>query len=60
MPMLKGLGQAIVVRTDNSDEEGIFKGVDDHGSLLMETAGGIKKIYAGDVFYPQRNIVVNE
>ena len=57
---VKGLGQAIVVRTDNSDEEGIFKGVDDHGSLLMETAGGIKNIYAGDVFYPQRNIVVNE
>ena len=59
--MLFRSGKEIVVRTDNGEKEGIFKGVDDHGSMLMETAGGLQKIYAGDVFYPQRKkVVVNE
>lgn len=57
---VKGLDEEIIVHLDNGDLEGIFRGVDDHGSLLLETAGGMQKIHAGDVFYPQRKQIVNE
>lgn len=57
---VKGLNGEIVVHMDSGDTEGIFRGVDEHGSLLLETAGTIQRIYAGDVFYPQRKQVVNE
>lgn len=57
---VKGLNDEIIVHMENDDLEGIFRGVDEHGSLLLETVGGIQKIHAGDVFYPQRKQVVNE
>ncbi len=56
----KGLNEAIVVHLDNEDTEGVFTGVDEQGALLLNTRTGIKKIYAGDVFYPQRKQIVNE
>ena len=57
---VKGLKSAIIVHLDSEDLEGIFEGVDEQGSLLLTQGTKIKKIYAGDVFYPQRNQVVNE
>lgn len=56
----KGLRSEIIVHLDNEDISGIFTGIDENGSLLLTTEHGIKKIYAGDVFYPQRKQVVNE
>jgi len=50
----KGLNEPVTVRMEKGEVEGIFRGVDDCGSLLMETTDGIQKIYAGDVFYTQR------
>lgn len=34
-------------------KRGIFRGVDDDGLLLLEEAGHLTKIYAGDVFYKE-------
>ena len=56
----KGLHEEIMVHLDNEDLLGIFESVDEQGSLLLNTGTELKKIYAGDVFYPQRKQVVNE
>ena len=48
----KSLNETISVHLENKEIVGIFRGVDNHGSLLLETAGEICNIYAGDVFYP--------
>ena len=57
---VKSLDEEILVRLEDEELEGIFRGVDEHGSLLLETSGRIRRIYAGDVFYPQRKQIVNE
>lgn len=45
------LNETIQVRTEKNVREGIFRGVDDQGMLLLEEQGIINKIYAGDVFF---------
>ena len=57
---VKGLHEEIVVHMENEDFIGLFEGVNEEGSLLLNTGTELKKIYAGDVFYPQRKQVVNE
>lgn len=51
----KNLGGEINIHTENGVKEGIFNGVDDNGILLLETPQGIEKIYAGDVFFKEKN-----
>lgn len=48
---VKSLGEKIKVHTDKEDKIGIFKGVDDNGTLLLGIDGQVEKIYAGDIFY---------
>lgn len=58
---VKGLNNEILIRTDQVERSGIFRGIDEHGSLELEVfSGRIEKFYAGDIFYPQRKQVVNE
>ncbi|MBP1532302.1 MAG: hypothetical protein ILA52_02245, partial [Alphaproteobacteria bacterium] len=45
------LGQKITVRQENTEKKGIFKGIDENVSLLLETEDGIEKILVGDIFY---------
>lgn len=49
----KGVGSEIRVNLPRESLSGIFKGLGDDGCLLLETAGEIKKIAAGDVFFRQ-------
>lgn len=49
----RGLGTEITVTTEKEVKRGIFRGVDDDGLLLLEKAGHLTKIYAGDVFYKE-------
>lgn len=49
----KGVGSEIRVNLPRESLNGIFKGIGDDGCLLLETAGEIKKIAAGDVFFQQ-------
>jgi BirA family transcriptional regulator, biotin operon repressor / biotin---[acetyl-CoA-carboxylase] ligase len=44
------LGQRIQVRQDADMLEGVFRDLDDEGQLLLETARGLLRIAAGDVF----------
>lgn len=48
---VKGLGDIISVMNSNTIIKGVFDGVDENGSLLLEVDGKITKILAGDVFY---------
>ncbi|MGH7044836.1 MAG: biotin--[acetyl-CoA-carboxylase] ligase [Stellaceae bacterium] len=45
-----GRGEAIDVRLENSTLHGIFADLADDGSLLLQTADGLRRISAGDVF----------
>lgn len=47
----KGCGQKILVHTEKGDKAGIFSGVDNNGTLLLQIDDEIEKIYAGDIFY---------
>jgi BirA family biotin operon repressor/biotin-[acetyl-CoA-carboxylase] ligase len=46
------LGEAIRVRTGAESLEGIFAALDDEGCLVLNCAGGTRRISAGDVFLP--------
>ncbi len=45
-----GIGEPIRVRNGVAERTGRFVGLDQSGRLLLERAGGIEKISAGDVF----------
>ena len=51
----KNFGKEIIIRQNGSEEKGRFAGIDDNAALLMETPLGIKKIWAGDVFFEEIN-----
>lgn len=58
---VKGLNDEILIRTEQGEKSGIFRGIDEHGSLILEDfSGAVEKFYAGDIFYPQRKQLVNE
>ena len=42
-------GRDIAILQDDKTEEGVSRGIDDEGRLLLETADGVKLIHAGDV-----------
>jgi len=46
-----GLGGPIVVRDRKEERQGLFKGLDPEGRLLLEQSGSIVAVIAGDVFY---------
>lgn len=50
----KNLNGEITVRTEKCTLTGIFRGLDENAELLLETAGEIKKILAGDVFFVEK------
>jgi len=48
-----GVGQRCLVRLDKETLEGVFTGLSEDGSLILELAGGQRRlISAGDVFFP--------
>ena len=47
-------GGEIKVNMENTAEDGIFRGLDNNGALLLEQQGKIRKIYAGDVFIKRK------
>ena len=46
-----GIGQPMRIRLPEMTYEGIFKGVDENGTLLADVNGEIKKFTAGDVHF---------
>lgn len=49
----RGLGEPVVVRLEGETLTGTFAGLDDEGGLLLDQpAHGIRRILAGDVFFP--------
>jgi BirA family transcriptional regulator, biotin operon repressor / biotin---[acetyl-CoA-carboxylase] ligase len=48
-----GLDERIIVKTLQGPIEGMFRGLDEEGRLLLGTEGGLRAIEAGDVFLPQ-------
>lgn len=50
-----GLGEPIIVRLDNDQFEGTFQDLDDEGHLVLGLSRGkVKRITAGDVFFPHQ------
>jgi BirA family biotin operon repressor/biotin-[acetyl-CoA-carboxylase] ligase len=47
----RGIGDTIRVRQSDGVLEGIFKGLDEQGKLLLERDGAVTPVIAGDVFY---------
>jgi BirA family biotin operon repressor/biotin-[acetyl-CoA-carboxylase] ligase len=48
-------GQAIAIEQGQQIEEGVARGIDDEGRLLMENADGVRLVHAGDVHLLWRN-----
>lgn len=49
----RGLGEAAVVRLEAETLTGVFKGLDEEGGLLLDQGeAGIRRVLAGDVFFP--------
>lgn len=49
----RGLGEQAVVRLEAETLVGCFAGLDDDGALILDQGeGGIRRILAGDVFFP--------
>jgi len=46
-----GLGGPIAVRDRKEERQGVFKGLDPEGRLLLDQSGTIVAVIAGDVFY---------
>lgn len=50
-----GKGNPIEVRLENQTLSGIFEDIDEDGALLLDQDGVIRRITAGDVFFPDKN-----
>lgn len=49
----RGLGEPVVVRLEAETLTGLFAGLDAEGALLLDQAAqGLRRILAGDVYYP--------
>ena len=51
MQYAKGIGQKILVQQNKETKEGIFKGIDANGFLMLQNKCKTEKIAFGDVFY---------
>ncbi len=47
-----GVGEMIIVRRPEGDRRGLFRDLDAHGRLLLDSDGVLLAIQAGDVFLP--------
>jgi BirA family biotin operon repressor/biotin-[acetyl-CoA-carboxylase] ligase len=47
-----GKGEEIEVRLDNETLTGVFEDLDEDGALLLKTGDGVRRITAGDIFFP--------
>lgn len=52
----KGLNKEVFVSDGNKMIKGIFSGVSEDGALLLDTSHEIVKIYAGDVFFDEKDV----
>jgi BirA family biotin operon repressor/biotin-[acetyl-CoA-carboxylase] ligase len=49
----RGLGEAAVVRLESDTLTGVFAGLDEEGGMLLDQGEeGIRRVLAGDVFFP--------
>lgn len=49
----RGLGEAALVRLEAETLSGVFRGLDEEGGLLLDQGeAGIRRVLAGDVFFP--------
>lgn len=49
----RGVGQPTVVRLEHDTQTGVFSGLDEDGALLLDQGPlGVRRILAGDVFFP--------
>ena len=51
---VKGLGKAIRIHTAAAEIEGIFEGIGENGELWLRVGKESQSIYAGDVFYVEK------
>ncbi len=50
----KGVGGPLSVEIEGRRFDGVFQGIDDHGALCLDLGPqGVKKVTAGDVFFPR-------
>ena len=49
--LARGIGRPVTVRQSDGVLEGIFRGLDAQGKLLLERDGTVTPVIAGDVFY---------
>jgi BirA family biotin operon repressor/biotin-[acetyl-CoA-carboxylase] ligase len=50
----RGLNEPMVVRLEGETFTGTFRGLDEQGALLLDQgAGGIRRVLAGDVYFPR-------
>ena len=47
------LGEIVSVRLPNTELRGRFMDIDETGALVLDTPSGVRKITAGDVFFPE-------
>jgi len=47
-----GLGQPLTVRLETTSFDGVFEDLDEDGALMLRQEDGIRKVTAGDVFFP--------
>lgn len=48
----RGLGEPLTVDVEGRRFDGVFKGIDDDGALILDLGGqGVKKVTAGDVYF---------
>lgn len=52
-----GIGSEVTIRLPSGERRGIFDGVDGSGRLLLRTAAGLEFIDAGDLYFPNANII---
>ena len=50
LDLAQSIGETISVHLPNQELVGVFKGIDDHGALILKSHDGIHTIMAGDVF----------
>jgi BirA family transcriptional regulator, biotin operon repressor / biotin---[acetyl-CoA-carboxylase] ligase len=48
----RGIGAPVVVRLEGETLTGVFAGLDEEGALLLDAGSTVRRILAGDVFFP--------
>ncbi|HSV28142.1 MAG TPA: biotin--[acetyl-CoA-carboxylase] ligase [Candidatus Omnitrophota bacterium] len=48
----RGIGAPVVVRLDGETLTGLFAGLDAEGALLLDAGSNVRRVMAGDVYFP--------